>query len=79
MSNKIKVELNSEGVRQLLKSQEIKSMCAQKASEIVLRCGSGFGTDTYVGSNRVNAMVFAETAEAKKRNSRDNTLLKALR
>lgn len=79
MSNKIKVELNGEGVRQILKSQEVKALCAQKASEVVSRCGSGFGSDTFVGANRVNAMVFADTAEAKKRNSKDNTLLKALR
>lgn len=79
MSSKIKFELNSAGVKSILKSAEARSLCAQKASEIVSRCGAGYGSDTFVGSNRVNAMVFADSAKAKKDNSENNTLLKAMR
>lgn len=79
MSSKIKFELNSVGVKSILKSSEARSLCAQKASEIVSRCGAGYGADTYVGSSRVNAMVFADSAKAQKDNSENNTLLKAVR
>lgn len=79
MSKSFKFELNRSGVRELLTSPEMKAICAEKASEIVSRCGAGYGSDTYTGKNRVNAMVYASTSEAKQDNQENNTILKALR
>lgn len=75
---KVKIELNSSGIRQLLKSEEMGQMLKQQAEQVRARCGSGYSTDLYQASSRVIAGVFAETAEAAKQNSRKNTLLKAL-
>lgn len=75
---KVKIELNSSGIRQLLKSEEMGQMLEQQAEQVRARCGSGYSTDLYQASSRVIAGVFAETAEAAKQNSRENTLLKAL-
>jgi hypothetical protein len=75
---KAKIELNSSGIRQLLKSEEMGQMLKQQAEQVRARCGSGYSTDLYQASSRVIAGVFAETAEAAKQNSRENTLLKAL-
>lgn len=74
---KVKIELNSSGIRQLLKSEEMGQMLKQQAEQVRARCGSGYSTDLYQASSRVIAGVFAETAEAAKQNSRENTLLKA--
>lgn len=76
--DKVKIELNSSGIRQFLKSEEMGQMLKQQAEQIRSRCGSGYSTDLYQASSRVIAGVFAETAEAAKQNSRENTLLKAL-
>lgn len=76
--DKAKIELNSSGIRQLLKSEEMGQMLKQQAEQVRARCGSGYSTDLYQASSRVIAGVFAETAEAAKQNSRENTLLKAL-
>lgn len=76
--DKVKIELNSSGIRQLLKSEEMGQMLKQQAEQVRVRCGSGYSTDLYQASSRVIAGVFAETAEAAKQNSRENTLLKAL-
>ena len=76
--NKVKIELNSSGIRQLLKSEEMGQMLKQQAEQVRARCGSGYSTDLYQASSRVIAGVSAETAEAAKQNSRENTLLKAL-
>lgn len=76
--DKVKIELNSSGIRQLLKSEEMEQMLKQQAEQVRARCGSGYSTDLYQASSRVIAGVFAETAEAAKQNSRENTLLKAL-
>ena len=76
--DKVKIELNSSGIRQLLKSEEMGQMLKQQVEQVRARCGSGYSTDLYQASSRVIAGVFAETAEAAKQNSRENTLLKAL-
>lgn len=74
-----KLELNREGVRQLLRSEEMKNICTQYAQAAQQRCGDGYKSDSYTGTNRVNAMVWADTYEAKVDNSENNTILKALK
>lgn len=76
---KVKVTLNRSGVRALLKSEEMKAVCAEKAQAVCARCGTGYSTDTYTGKNRVNAMVWADTTQARRDNAENNTLLKALK
>ena len=76
---KMKFKLNSGGVRELLKSQEMQSVLTEKATGIKNRCGEGYTQDVYVGKNRANAMVKAETYQAKRDNLKNNTILKAVR
>lgn len=75
----IQVELNSDGVRELLRSQEIMAECRAHAQAIASRAGDGYTVSTYTGVNRVNASVMAATPEAIKDNIKNNTLLKAVR
>ena len=75
----MKFKLNSDGVRELLKSQEMQSVLSEKATGIKNRCGEGYTQDVYVGKNRANAMVKAETYQAKRDNLKNNTILKAVR
>ena len=75
----VKIELNSEGVRALLRSQEMRQICEEHAQETLSGCGDGYEADSYVGVNRVNAMVFASTQEAVKDNLKNNTILRALK
>ena len=77
--SKFKLELNKAGVKELLKSQEMQNMLTAKASGVRTRCGDGYSQDIYVGRNRANAMVKAETAKARSDNSENNTILKAVR
>lgn len=76
--SKTKIVLNSTGVRALLKSNEIANVCDEIASNVLARCGDGYERDSYIGKNRVNAMVYASTYQAKKDNLENNTLLKAV-
>ena len=75
----VKVELNSEGVRALLKSAEMKAFCKQLAEGIATRAGEGYQVSTYTGPTRVNASVIAATNAAKRDNMKNNTLLKAVK
>ncbi len=78
MSN-FKFELNRAGVRELLKSEEMKSICEEHARAVQSKCGTGYEVTTYTGKSRANASVHAETFEAKRENSKNNTLLKAVK
>lgn len=77
--SKMQFKLNRSGVGQLLKSAEMQSALSERATEIKNRCGNGYEQDVYIGTNRANAMVVASTYQAKADNSRNNTLLKAVR
>ena len=71
--------LNRNAVADLMKSEAMQAMLAKHADDIRGRAGPGYGQDTHVGKNRANAMVFADTYEAKRDNLKNNTLLKAVR
>lgn len=73
-----RVELNSDGVRELLQSSEMASICQSLAQGIAGRAGTGYEVSVYTGKTRVNASVHAATEEAWKDNLKNNTLLKAV-
>lgn len=75
---KVKVVLKKDGVRSLLKSSEMMSICSGYAKNIANRAGEGYSTSEFVGANRVNVSVYASTPEATKDNMDNNTLLKAV-
>ena len=76
---KMKFKLNRKGVSELMKSDEMQAVLDDKATEIKNRCGDGYEQDAQVGKNRANAMVYADTYQAKADNLRNNTILKAVR
>ena len=78
MPQKIKFELNREGIKELLKSPKAEEICKEYANKAMMKLGSGYGVTTYKGQNRVNASVSAESAEAINENLNNNTILKAV-
>lgn len=77
--SKLKFKLNRQGVRELMQSGPMQTVLNEKADRVRKNCGEGFEQDSMVGKNRANAMVYARTRQAKARNNRENTLLKALK
>ena len=75
MSN-VKFKLNRQGVRELLRSEEMMAVCRSHADAARSRLGEGYEVTT--GKNRVNASVFAATAEARRENAAHNSILKAV-
>lgn len=73
-----KFVLNRAGVAELMKSAEMQAILKRKATAIRNQCGDGYEQDIYVGKNRANAMVSAETIKAKRSNAKHNVLLKAV-
>lgn len=79
MANKVDFKLNREGVRSLLKSPEMQSICLEYANSALGRLGPGYEVSSYSGQNRVNAEVRAESFAAKRDNLKNNSILKAVR
>ncbi|MGF2169130.1 hypothetical protein ACQUEQ_12010 [Enterococcus casseliflavus] len=75
----MKFNLNRSGVASLMKSAEMQGVLEEKATAVRNRAGEGYKQDTFVGKTRANAMVYADTYQAKKDNMKNNTLLKAVR
>jgi len=77
--SKVKFVLNSAGVRQLMQSEEMQSILKDKADAALNSLGEGYKSDIYIGKNRANAMVWADSIKAKRENLKHNTILKAVR
>lgn len=68
-----KLVLNSSGIQEMLKSQEIQDVLASYAQSFG---GNGNEVSVYVGKTRANVSVRAVTDEAKQDNLSTNSLLK---
>lgn len=77
--SKFKFVLDKAGVGQLLKSKETESMLKSYADDAVSRLGEGHSSDSYIGKKRANASYTADSFKARRKNLKDNTLLKALK
>lgn len=73
-----KLVLRSEGVKEMLRSQEILDVCVQHATSMGAKLGEGYEVSPYVGKNRVNASVRAVSETARKDTLDNNSLLKAV-
>jgi hypothetical protein len=78
MPKKIKFELNRSGVRELLRSEQMKNICKEHVENAKNKLGNGYEVTTHIGKNRVNASIRAESSEARKDNLKNNTILKAV-
>lgn len=76
---KYKIVLNRRGVRQLLRSKEMKNICAERAFAAQNRLGEGYGVQYYTANTRAVALVRAVTPETIADNQENNTILKALK
>ncbi|CAM4225651.1 hypothetical protein [Erysipelothrix aquatica] len=76
--SKPKIELNNSAIRDLLRGEDVQNALSSRANSIKSKLGEGYETDIYVGKNRANASIRAESKEAKRDNKKNNTLLKAM-
>lgn len=74
-----RIVYNVRGFRELRTAPETKALCADIADRVAEAAGEGFvAVDREQPRNRARSAVVAATPEAVARNSRENTLLKAL-
>lgn len=75
----LEIELNSEGIKELLRSAQMKAICNERAKNALSQLGEGYVISSHTGKTRVNASIYAESRKARLDNLENNTILKALR
>lgn len=79
MSSRVKVWFDKPDVsNQLLKSPEMQAIIREQAEAIAGRAGEGYEVVVKTGKNRCYANVITATTEARRDNSENNTLLRAV-
>lgn len=83
MATKVRIELNHDGIRDLLKSQPIAAECEKAAQAIAARAGDGFEVlplrQMGFGGGRVGCAVKTGTYDACIAEAEDKVLSKAVR
>lgn len=77
--SKFKFYLHEQGVRELMQSEEMQEILEEKANEMLGVLGEGYTKETRVGYTRANTNVIADSYEARIKNLKHNTLLKAVK
>lgn len=72
----VEIKLDSEGIQELLKSDEIMDVLRGQAKKTLSGLNSGYAMSEYKGKTRGNVSIYANTKEAYKDNLENNTLLK---
>ena len=75
----VEVKLNSAGIRELMKSTEIKSVCREKALQVLSMSGQGYDMGERHYPSRTGFAVYPVTAKAYYDNLKNNTLVKAVK
>ena len=75
---KVEFVIHKNGVKDLLKSQEMQDMLAAKAAIIAARAGDGFTSGVRVGEGRARAYVLPDTYVARRRQAKHHLLERAV-
>ena len=78
MPNNVRIELNTKGVGELLKSKEMEALVEEKAQAVAGRAEGDYNVNTVRAQTRVIATVEAADYSTRRQNLKNNTLLKAL-
>lgn len=77
--SKVELVLNESGIRQLLKSHEMKAGLGDIAQNIASRAGEGYESDIKYMRTRVIASAYTATEEAMQDSKENDTLRKAVK
>lgn len=76
MSGKIK--LNEQGFRELRKAARVRKDLMRRAEKVAEAAGDGFEAKASPSKNRARAVVVATTHKARRKQSKENVLQRAL-
>lgn len=71
-------KLNRAGVRELLRSPEVKADLEARARRVAARAGDGMRVESATGRNRARAAVITDTIEARRAEAKHRALTSAI-
>lgn len=74
----VKITLNTQGIGELLKSQEVAASIREEAKKVQARAGDGYELSEKIGNERALCAVVADSIHARRSNAKNNTLLRAI-
>lgn len=74
----VKIVLNRRGIRDLLRSREVRKDLERRGKAIAAAAGPGHRVESEVGPNRVRVAVITDTLDAMRSEATDRTLTRAL-
>lgn len=78
MANKVKFELNLQGLNELMKSSEMQSVLKDAGKAVASAAGSDYDSEVHTASYIAISNVYPNSQRAAHENFTDNTLLKAI-
>ncbi len=75
---KVEVEINYNGLLELLKNPAVQKNCIEVANKIADVAGDGYNVSEWKGPHRAGATVWCDGPEAIRDNLDNNTFLKAV-
>lgn len=78
--NKVEIQLNPDGVNELLRRADTTQMISEFGNEMAEKLGEGYQCRTGFGAKdgRAHAWVMAVSKKARQENLENNTILKAM-
>lgn len=73
-----RIEINSAGAREILRSPKVLAEMERRARAIAQAAGPGFEVEARLGANRARASVRAATFEARRAEAENRSLSRAL-
>lgn len=78
MASKIRVDINSAGIQDLLKSSPVRAFLLAKAQRIAAAAGPGMTASSRVGKTRARASVITDTYKARHAEATNRSLTRAI-
>lgn len=74
----VRIKLNSQGVRDLLRSREVQADLERRGHAIADAAGPGHRVESSIGPNRARVAIITDTTEAAVAEATDRSLTRAL-
>lgn len=78
MASKIRIDINSDGIQELLKSGPVRALLKAKADRIAAAAGPGMLASSFVGRTRARASVITDTHKARRAEATNRSLTRAI-
>jgi tRNA A37 threonylcarbamoyltransferase TsaD len=78
VASKVRIDINSAGIQEVLKSSQVRAFLLAKAQRIAAAAGPGMVASSRIGQTRARASVITDTYKAKRAEATNRSLTRAI-